>query len=80
MLVANASSSSPTSPTDTVLKPLLQVETSSKNKRLNQAELGYFNPHLNRTHGDREVVSVEKEVYYKNVVLFIQQIQGLITF
>ena len=32
MLVANASSSSPTSPADTAPKPLLQVETPSKNE------------------------------------------------
>lgn len=25
-------------------------------------------------------MSVEREVYYKNVVLFVQQIQGLVTF
>lgn len=80
MLVANASSSSPISPSDTALKSSLQVETPSKNKRWNQAKLEYFDPHLNRTHKDREVVLVGKEVYYKNVVLFVQRIQGLVTF
>lgn len=33
MLVANTSSSSLTSPADTVPRPLLQIETSSKNER-----------------------------------------------
>lgn len=43
-------------------------------ERWNQADLGYFNPHLNRAYGEGEMVSVGKDIYYKNVVLFIQRI------
>ena len=50
-------------------------------KRWNQVDLDYFDPHLDdKTHGAREVVSVEKDVYYWNVVLFTQRIQNLVTF
>ena len=50
-------------------------------KRWNQANLGYFDPHLDtKAHGEGEVVSVGKDVYYRNVVLFMQHIQNLVTF
>ena len=53
---------------------------SKSTKRWNQANLGYFEPHLNRAHGEGEIVSVEKDVYYRNVVLFVQRLQSLVTF
>lgn len=40
-------------------------------ERWNQANLGYLNLHLNRVHGKGEIVLVGKDVYYRNVVLFI---------
>lgn len=40
-------------------------------ERWNQANLGYFNPHLNKVHGEGEVVSVGKDVHYRNIVLFV---------
>ncbi len=49
-------------------------------ERWNQADLGYFEPHLNRAHGEGEMVLVGKDVYYRNVVLFVQRLQSLITF
>ncbi len=49
-------------------------------ERWNQADLGYFDSHLDRAHGKGEIVSVGKDVYYRNIVLFIQRLQSLITF
>ena len=49
-------------------------------ERWNQADLGYFHPHLDRAHGEGEIVSVGKDVYYRNVVLFVQRLQNLVTF
>lgn len=40
-------------------------------ERWNQADLGYINPHLYRAHGGGEIVSIGKDIYYKNVVLFV---------
>ena len=40
----------------------------------------FFDPHLNRAHGEGEIVSVRKDVYYRNVVLFVQRLQSFITF
>ena len=49
-------------------------------ERWNQADLGYFDPHLDKAHGEGEVVSVGKDVYYRNVVLFVKRLQSLVTF
>lgn len=49
-------------------------------ERWNQDKLGYFDPYLNKTHGDREIVFIKKHVYYRNVVFFVQRLQNLVTF
>lgn len=35
---------------------------------------------MNKAHGEGKVVSVAKDVYYRNVVLFVQHLQSLVTF
>lgn len=50
------------------------------NKRWNQANLGYFDPHLDVSYEIGEIVLLSKKVYFWNVVVFIQQIQNLIFF
>ena len=49
-------------------------------ERWNQADLGYFDPHLDRAHREGEILSVGKNVYYRNVVLFVERLQSLVTF
>ncbi len=49
-------------------------------ERWNQSDLGYFDPHLDRAHREGEIVSVRKDVYYRNIVLFVQRLQSLVTF
>ena len=49
-------------------------------KRWNQADLDYFDPHLDRAYGKGEIVSVGKDVYYRKVMLFIQRLQSLVIF
>lgn len=44
---------------------------SKSTKRWNQADLGYFNLHLNKAHREGEIVSMGKNVYYRNIVLFV---------
>ena len=53
---------------------------SKRTKGWNQLDLGYFNLHLNRAHVKGKIVSVDKDVYYRNVVLFVQCLQSLLTF
>lgn len=56
------------------------IDALPKTERWNQADLGYFDPHLNRAHREGEIISVGKDVYYRNVVLFLQHLQSLVTF
>ena len=73
----------------TILPPNPNVPTKapapSKNftkmtERWNQTDLGYFNPYLDKTRRDGEIVLVEKNVYYRNVVFFVQRLQSLVIF
>ena len=53
-------------------KALLAANSLSKaTEKWNQANLGYFDPHLNRAYGEGEIVLVRKDVYYRNVILFV---------
>lgn len=69
-------SSTPPSDSKASAKALISAEmpTKASTKRWNQAELGYFDPHLDKAHGEGEVMSVEKNVYYRNVVLFVRRL------
>ena len=49
-------------------------------ERWNQVDLGYFNLYFDKVHRKSEVIFVGKDVYYKNVVLFVQHLQSLVTF
>lgn len=62
----------PLSNPNTSSKLALLVDLYTKStKRWNQANLGYFDPYLNKVYGESEIVSVRKDVYYKNIMLFI---------
>lgn len=82
LLLRDSSSSTP--PPDPDAAPKAHSTTNSLPKALierwNQADLDYINPHLDRAHGEGEIVLVGKDVYYRNVVLFVQRLQSLVTF
>ena len=60
---------------------VLSSKQPTRVERWNQTNLGYFDSHLDdKAYDAREVVLVGKDVYYHNVVLFIQCIQNLVTF
>ena len=82
LLLRNFSSSTLSPDPDATLKAHLATNSLPKalTERWNQADLGYFDPHLDRAHGEGEIVSVGKNVYYRNVVLFVQPLQSLVTF
>lgn len=63
---------------DATFKIYLGIKTMTK--RCNQADLDYFDSHFNRAHGKDEIVLIGKYIYYRNIVLFIQHLQGLVTF
>lgn len=49
-------------------------------KKWNQANLYYFDPHFDKAHDEDKIVLVDKNVYYKNIVLFVQHLQSLVIF
>lgn len=82
LLVRKSPSATPLPNHDATPKAYLGNDSLPKTstERWNQANLGYFDPHLNRAYGEGEIVLVRKDVYYKNVVLFVQHLQNLVTF
>ena len=82
LLLRESPSSTPPPDPDATPKALPAGDSLPKasTERWNQADLGYFDPHLDRAHGEGEIVSVGKDVYYRNVVLFVQRLQSLVTF
>ncbi len=82
LLLRESSSATPPPDPDTSPKSLLASDSLPKasTERWNQADWGYFDPHLDRAHGEGEIVLVGKDVYYRNVVLFVQRLQSLETF
>ena len=77
-------SPSPTPPPDPDTTPKIlpagDPVAKASTERWNQADLGYFDLHLDRAYGEGEVVSVGKDLYYRNVVLFVQRLQSLVAF
>lgn len=55
---------------------LLKIST----KNWNQIHLDYFNFCLDKVYGKSEIVLVGKNLYYKNIVLFIQHFQSFVPF
>lgn len=82
LLLRESSSTTPSPNPDATPKALLSSDSLPKTttKKCNQANLDYFDPHLDRAHGESEIVSVGKNVYHRNVVLFVQRFQSLVTF
>ncbi len=82
LLLRDSPSATPPPNPDAAPKAHLGADPLPKSttERWNQADLGYFDPYLDRAHGERKIVSVGKDVYYRNIVLFVQRLQSLVTF
>ena len=82
LLLRESPSPTPPPDPDATLKTLPAGVSLSKalTERSNQADLGCFDPHLDKAYGEDEIVSVGKDVYYRNVMLFVQHLQSLVTF
>lgn len=66
-----SSTSLPNSNTSSKALPPTDLQSKATN-RWNQSTFGYFDLHLDtKAHGKGKVVLVGKNVYYKNVVLFV---------
>lgn len=72
LLLRESGSSTPLTNSNAPSKLFLPADFSSKStEQWNQADLGYFDPHLDKAHGESKVISVGKDVYYRNIVLFV---------
>ena len=81
LFLKDSASSTPPPDPNASSKALPPTDLQSRaTDRWNQSDLGYFDPHLDKAHGEGEIVSVGKNVYYRNVVLFVQRLQNLVTF
>lgn len=52
---------------------------NNDDSRWNAADLGYFDPHLDKSYGEGEIVTVGKNVYYRSPILFVKRIRDLAT-
>lgn len=73
LLLGKSSPTNPPSNPDVMRKIHPGADSLSKliTEKGNQADLGYFDPYLNKAYGQVEIVLVGRDVYYKIVVLFI---------
>lgn len=82
-LLLKDSSSSPSSPNSNAFSKILPLTNlqSKATDRWNQLNLCYFNLYLDtKVHGIGKVILVTENVYYKNIMLFMQHIWNLVTF
>lgn len=47
--------------------------------RWNPADLGYFDPHLDKSYGEGEIVIVGKDLYFRNAILFVERVRDVAT-
>lgn len=60
--------------------PLADLQSKAIN-RWNQSNLDYFDFYLDtKAHSESKVILVKKNIYYRNMVFFVQRIQNLVTF
>ena len=50
---------------------------SSSFDRWNSSDLGYFDPHLDKSYGEGEIVTVGKDTYFRSVILFIERLRDV---
>lgn len=76
LLLRNSPSATPLPDPDAASKAHSGADLLPKSttKRWNQADLSYFDLHLKRAHRKGKIVLLGKNVYYKNVVLFMQRL------
>ncbi len=55
-------------------KVLTDMNSLSKTitKIWNQVNLDYFHPHINKTYGKSEIILKRQDVYYRNIMVFVQ--------
>lgn len=59
--------------------PVPPAASGNGDSRWNAADLGFFDPHLDKSYGEGEVVTVGKDTYYRSPILFVERIRDLAT-
>lgn len=73
--------STPPPDSNTYSKVSLLADLSLKApKKCNSANLGYFDSHFNKVYDKGEMILVSKDIYYWNIMLFVQHLRSLATF
>ena len=64
-----------------VLLVLTQLSTLVPMQRQDgtQQILDYFDPHLDKSHGEGRIITVGKDIYYRSAILFVERIRDLAT-
>ena len=57
--------------------PAGEPSTSTSSDRWNPSDLGYFDPHLDKSYGEGEIVTVGKDTYFRNVILFTERLRDV---
>ena len=52
-------------------------DAEAETKRWNIADVEYFDSYLNKSYDEDEIVTVEKNIYYRNVMLFVKKIKDI---
>ena len=61
----------------TPTNPMPTPTTPAPSTHWRADEIGLFNPHLDKSHGDSEIATVGKDVYYCSIMLFIERIRDM---
>lgn len=81
LLFRKSGSSTPPSYSNAYSKISFLANLLSKaTKRCNEANLGYFDSYLNKAYSKGEMILVGKDMYYQNMMLFVQHFRSFVTF
>ncbi len=57
--------------------PGVDGSSSSGNPNWNAKDIGFFDPHLDKSYGEGDIVTQGSDVYYRNVMLFVERVKDL---
>lgn len=48
------------------------------NNKWNVADIGYFDPQFDKSYGENNIMSINKDTYFRNIYLFVEKIGNLV--
>ena len=45
---------------------------------MNFINLDYFDLHFDKSYDEREIVTIDKDLYFKSIILFVERIKNII--